>query len=164
VLLPTDTAVNFCTSSITLALADLPANAVVRWSSGATTTSIPVDASGTHSVSVSAPDHCPCSASIRVVDLCATSVHAPNAFTPNADGINDVWRPVWTTNADAILEFTVFDRWGGLLFSSTDLGDGWDGTVNGTPLPSGLYPWIGMAKDPVTSRVSELRGKIALIR
>jgi gliding motility-associated-like protein len=38
-------------------------------------------------------------------------------------------------------ELNVFDRWGGILFSTDDPASGWDGTANGTPVPNDVYVW-----------------------
>lgn len=63
----------------------------------------------------------------------------PNAFTPNGDGKNDVFRPLGV----GIKSFTfrVYSRWGTLLFSTTILGQGWDGTFQGAPQNAGNYIW-----------------------
>jgi gliding motility-associated-like protein len=50
---------------------------------------------------------------------------APNAFTPDGDGVNDMWQPVVIGVREYELE--IFDRWGALRFRTTDPGEGWDG-------------------------------------
>ncbi|MEO1449895.1 MAG: gliding motility-associated C-terminal domain-containing protein, partial [Bacteroidota bacterium] len=61
----------------------------------------------------------------------------PNAFTPNADGINDRF----TVRGNFVRDFTlqVFNRWGQLIFTSESVENGWDGRVNGRPAPEGVY-------------------------
>ena len=58
-------------------------------------------------------------------------VHVPNVFTPNGDGINDVWQVI--TNADCWLTWDVkiFNRWGNMIYSMTSPNEVWDGTVVG---------------------------------
>jgi gliding motility-associated-like protein len=163
--LPADTAVDFCTvNALSLAVEALPADAVIVWSTGSSTPSIPVGAAGSYSVHVSAPGYCAASATIDVTDLCITPVYAPNAFTPNGDGFNDAWQPVWRANANAEVEFTVFDRWGGVVYHAATRDATWDGTVNGTPVPAGVYAWTGHAWDPVTKARSAPRGHVLLLR
>lgn len=66
------------------------------------------------------------------------TLYVPNAFSPNNDGINDIFY----ASGFGITEFEIliFDRWGELLFSSDNITIGWDGTVNGAELaPIGIY-------------------------
>jgi len=68
-------------------------------------------------------------------------LYMPNAFSPNGDGKNDVFRiPL---NVDILLrEFSVFDRWGNKIFSTHDVSYGWDGTEHGTWANTGVYVYI----------------------
>ncbi|MBS1545847.1 MAG: T9SS type B sorting domain-containing protein [Bacteroidetes bacterium] len=163
--LPADTVVNFCfTPQVRLNAHAMPSNADLVWSTGETTPSIFVGSPGTYFVQADAPGSCIGSASITVIDTCKSPVYAPNSFTPNGDGINDTWRPVWSANAGAQLTWEVFDRWGHVLYSATGPSDGWDGTVTGTPVPAGAYTWRGKATDQATSVVHQLQGEIVLLR
>jgi gliding motility-associated-like protein len=62
----------------------------------------------------------------------------PNAFTPNRDGNNDVFRVIPLDNYK-LTRFIVYDRLGKLLFKTTDKYKGWDGTFNGVAQPTGIY-------------------------
>lgn len=66
-----------------------------------------------------------------------SSLDIPNIFTPNNDGENDIFR----VYGSDIFEFTmmIFDRWGGKIYESNDLNEGWDGTFKGQPVSSGIY-------------------------
>ncbi|MBS1668860.1 MAG: gliding motility-associated C-terminal domain-containing protein [Bacteroidetes bacterium] len=69
------------------------------------------------------------------------SFAVPNAFTPNGDGLNDCfgirkWGPV------TVIEFSIFNRWGQLVFSTKNPTDCWDGTYNGKMQEVGGYPYI----------------------
>jgi gliding motility-associated-like protein len=63
------------------------------------------------------------------------SFYAPNAFTPNHDGKNDLFRPLIYGNV-LQYKFIVYNRWGQQVFASTQLMQGWDGTVGGTLQPA----------------------------
>ena len=63
--------------------------------------------------------------------------NVPNSFTPNGDGINDAFRVVIAGTQPREFEFTIFDRWGRVIFSSGTPDSSWDG--EGTPI--GVYPW-----------------------
>lgn len=77
-----------------------------------------------------------------VVDTTSTRtsyLDMPNAFSPNGDGVNDIYRA--KTNYQNIVEFeaTIFDRWGTKIFSWTNIDEGWDGNYKGKEAPEGTY-------------------------
>jgi gliding motility-associated-like protein len=163
--LPPDTVVDLCAQPHVLLDAHIyPANAEVTWSTGDTTDAILVDAAATYRVHGSADGFCAASTSITVIDTCTPPVYAPNAFTPDGDGINDTWRPVCEAETYRELSWSVFDRWGHVVFSPSGPDDAWDGTAAGRPLPVGIYAWRGRAYDTDTRRVRMLKGAIVLVR
>jgi len=67
------------------------------------------------------------------------TVDMPEAFTPNGDGLNDIYRPQYTFNPTKIV-FKVYDRAGAPMFETTDYNKGWDGkTSTGQKAPQGVY-------------------------
>ncbi|MEZ4992653.1 MAG: gliding motility-associated C-terminal domain-containing protein [Saprospiraceae bacterium] len=70
-----------------------------------------------------------------------SSVYIPNAFSPNGDGVNDSFRLFTGLGVSGILEFSIYDRWGNLLFHRTDCAAdcSWDGMVKGQPAAQGVY-------------------------
>jgi len=82
-----------------------------------------------------------------------TDIKIPNAFTPNADGINDVWVIAdLAFYPDCIVK--IFNRNGALLYTSKGYATAWDGTVNGKKLPSGTYYYIIDSQALVNNRLS----------
>ena len=73
--------------------------------------------------------------SLRVLDI--FRIFIPGAFSPNADDINTVWYPRFTSTLT--LEVTIYNRWGEKIFFSNDNTGKWDGTYNGNPCPEGIY-------------------------
>ncbi len=65
---------------------------------------------------------------------------SPNIFTPNGDGINDIYFPVHEGVEE--LHLMIFNRWGQLLFESSELDAHWDGTYQGTIVPDGVYVYV----------------------
>ncbi len=65
--------------------------------------------------------------------------YVPNAFTPDGDGLNDVF--IGQGVGVKIYQLRIFDRWGHVIFESTDERAAWDGTKEGTPLPPDVYVW-----------------------
>ncbi|MFH1159802.1 MAG: gliding motility-associated C-terminal domain-containing protein [bacterium] len=90
--------------------------------------------------------------------------YIPNAFTPNGDGLNDVFR-ILGTPPENITEFhfQIFNRWGQVVFSTTNIEEPWDGTVKGKPSPEGVYVWAIYYKDDNKHTVTN-KGTLTLIR
>ena len=65
--------------------------------------------------------------------------YVPRAFSPNEDGLNDVFLPKATGMAPEGFEMRIFDRWGNQIFFSNSWDNGWDGTVDGKPVQLDLY-------------------------
>lgn len=74
---------------------------------------------------------------VQVIECRLPAVYIPNAFTPNSDGLNDVWIPKYSYITKFILQ--VYTRWGQLIFETNQFDKGWDGTLNGAPSPMGAY-------------------------
>ena len=68
-------------------------------------------------------------------------IYVPNAFSPNNDGLNDVWN-IPALNIYSNYQMLVFNRWGNVVYSSKDISHPWDGTYKGKPQPAGIYPYI----------------------
>ena len=69
-----------------------------------------------------------------------SALHVPNAWSPNGDGHNDKLYPL-TINMKELKYFRVYNRWGQLMFETSTLGIGWDGTFNGQPQVMDVYTW-----------------------
>ena len=99
-----------------------------------------------------------------VVAECPCSVEFFNTFTPNGDGFNDTFAPKLEATF-AIYVFTIYDRWGKVVFKSKDPEASWDGTINGQDAADGVYFYAlnyacMSAPDDVVSR----NGSVTLIR
>ncbi|MDD4395300.1 MAG: gliding motility-associated C-terminal domain-containing protein, partial [Bacteroidales bacterium] len=69
-------------------------------------------------------------------------VYVPNAFTPNGDGMNDVWLPIFSNIDNEKYSVCVYSRWGELIFVSNEPNVGWDGTCGGKPAPPAVYTYM----------------------
>ncbi len=86
----------------------------------------------------------------------------PNAFSPNGDGLNDVFRVI--PAGIAYTEwFRIFNRYGQLVFETNQWLKGWDGTFQGKKQPIGNYVWVLKGVDK-NNRTVELKGTIMLIQ
>jgi gliding motility-associated-like protein len=87
------------------------------------------------------------------------AVFVPNAFTPNSDGTNDTFH----VNGENLQDFKmlVYDRWGQVIFETTNPNEGWDGTYNGKPEQNGTYVYQVTAKNLGGKK---LAGGVTLVR
>lgn len=111
------------------------------WSTGDTTSELEITEEGLYRILVTNP--CGTSEdSINVSqDRCDCPIFIPNAFTPDGDGINEGFRPVFDCAVDRY-RFTVFDRWGGEVWTSEDPAEGWDGGGGAADATAiGVYAW-----------------------
>ena len=70
----------------------------------------------------------------------------PNAFTPNGDGINDIFKAKEGYKSIVSFEAAVFSRWGKKLYEWRDLDGGWDGRSGGHDVPDGAYYLVVKAR------------------
>jgi gliding motility-associated-like protein len=116
------------------------------WNGGQTTRTITIPDSGPYTLQVTDTNGCTAVDSITITDsACPQYVYVPNAFTPNSDGRNDLFRPVFAGAASGF-RFSVYDRWGRQVFQSVDPYSGWDGTTGGKRQPAGVYVWVCVYK------------------
>jgi gliding motility-associated-like protein len=105
----------------------------------------------------------PVSYTVNVVECPNTEMWIPNAFTPDGDENNNVWRPVGYNYKEGYFE--VYNRWGELIFESHDFSVGWDGSYKGGQyfVQDGVYVYKVYWVDIKNKRHVEY-GHIALIR
>jgi gliding motility-associated-like protein len=87
----------------------------------------------------------------------------PSAFTPNRDGINDYLYPLNAFKATN-LSFKIFNRYGQIVFETTDWTQKWDGTIKGKNQPSGTYVWTLSYTESDTGKNVSVKGSSTLIR
>lgn len=91
-----------------------------------------------------------------------TQITIPNAFTPNGDGKNELFRALYGVDASDV-NFSVYNRWGQLVFQDKGNHKGWDGTYGGQQQPAGTYVWVFKYKT-ATNELKKLKGTVLLIR
>jgi gliding motility-associated-like protein len=115
----------------------------------------------TYQLTVSAAGGCSASDTGRVAVTRPFAL--PNAFTPNGDGRNDVFR-VPPGVGVGLVRFEVYNRLGGRVFMTTDVSQGWDGTVDGARQPAGVYVWVIEYVDLLTGKRVRVEGTVILVR
>jgi gliding motility-associated-like protein len=92
------------------------------------------------------------------------SVYVPNTFSPNGDGVNDVFIPIIRDASLRDYSFLVFDRWGQEIFASTSIGESWDGHVNGAEPKTDVYAWRLRVRSDVDAMMREYMGHVTVLR
>lgn len=149
-------------SGATITLNATNPNATYLWQDNSTTPTYTVTQPGIYWVSVT-KNNCNNSDSINVnIINCGINLEMPNVFTPNNDHANDNFIP---KNANGIsnASLSIFNRWGQLLFQTTDLTKGWDGKINNNDSPAGTYYWI-FSYTTIKNENKTLNGFLTLTR
>ncbi|HEV8081219.1 MAG TPA: gliding motility-associated C-terminal domain-containing protein [Chitinophagaceae bacterium] len=105
---------------------------------------------------------CIATSSIFIKVYLGSTYYIPNAFTPNNDGINDVFRAI-APGIQKTMFFRVFNRLGQIMFETQDIKQGWNGTYKGVQQPGAIYVWVIKGLD-VSGKSVELKGIVTLIR
>ena len=89
----------------------------------------------------------------------------PNAFTPNGDGSNELFYGVGYVEGMKNFEMSIWDRWGGKLFSTNDPNQSWNGRFNnsGELVPNGVYLYLVEYDTPRLQRI-QLKGYATVVR
>lgn len=113
-----------------------------NWNTGSTQSSITITTPGQYWLEVKDTDGCVGRDTVSVAPKqCLKGLHVPSAFTPNGDRRNELFKPLLFGNIKAY-KFTVFNRWGTIVFQSTTPGQGWDGRIRGVMQDNGAFVWV----------------------
>ena len=90
----------------------------------------------------------------------------PNAFTPDGNDINNIFLPVFTSGFDVYdYHFTMFDRWGEVLFESYNAASGWNGTYGSQGLvEDGVYIWQIEFGETMSDKRHTYRGHVTVLK
>ena len=125
--------------------------------------------SANYTITVANEFGCKTKDEVKVIVACnKTNLNLPSGFTPDNDGVNDLFYPL-TRGYRLINKFTVYNRWGNKVFERTNFAPntpslGWNGTASDKqPLDTGVFVWVVEATCDLGQRV-ESRGTVVLIR
>jgi len=135
------------------------------WNNGVTGAFITISPTITtmYCVAVTDVNNCTDSACATVTIPCPGDLYVPDAFSPNADGYNDVLYVRILTGCLETLDFQVYDRWGNRVFESTDPDEGWDGKYKGKELAAAVFVYSAQAILINGISISK-KGNISLIK
>ncbi len=113
-------------------------------------------------------DGCEISTSKHIVVDPNIPYFAPNAFSPNADNTNDIFKLYFDDNVKTVKSFRVFDRWGALMCEQHDIDPhsahfGWDGSHRGKPMDPGVYVWMAEVTG-CDGRQLLLKGDVTIVK
>jgi gliding motility-associated-like protein len=154
--LPTDT--SLCQKD-TLLLAPALKDVTYQWNGNSDAT-VKISQEGTYDITASNASGCSRKFTVHVRSQ-NCNVYMPNAFTPNGDGKNDLFRIPETVKI-ILNKFSIFDRWGNKIFNTTERNAGWDGSFKGAASDPGVYIYLveGMANN----KKIQVKGTVTLIR
>ena len=113
-------------------------------------------------VRLTSPGGCITMDTVKVSVYDSSDIFVPKAFSPNKDGKNDLLQP-FLVNITTLKFFRIYNRWGQLMFQSTDSKQGWDGMYNYKPQPLETYTWIAEGIDGNGTTIFR-KGQTVLIR
>lgn len=132
------------------------------WNNGAQSPTITVAEPGTYTLAVADANGCTASDTVIINSkICFTEFSIPNAFTPNRDGKNDIFKPQIKGRLEHF-ELFIYNRWGQVVFRTNSAAIGWDGAINGT-VNAGTYVWMCRYKF-VNEPIKTARGTITVIK
>jgi gliding motility-associated-like protein len=110
----------------------------VFWNTGQSSTIIQVYESGLYSFEAKTAADCRVYAEKWIGDCPSRKIYIPNAFSPNYDGINDLWE-IYSKSTLEWAEVKIFNRWGGKVYEAQSGEISWDGKMDGEEMPQGVY-------------------------
>ncbi|MBC8319254.1 MAG: gliding motility-associated C-terminal domain-containing protein [Bacteroidetes bacterium] len=135
------------------------------WNTGETTETIVCDSMGNYIVEVTSYENCKSTDGVQIL-WGGTPFYMPNAFTPNGDGLNDFFGPIPRYDYVNRYYMSIFNRWGQMIYETTDINKGWNGIYKGSPCMMGAYVYRivyeEFGQQPIESKVVE--GTVMLIR
>jgi len=145
--------------------ANVPQGSTVQWSNGSTDNSIIASTPGFYWVKVT-DSVCTGYDSMQVLsEYCNCWCSVPSGFTPNDDGLNDFFKPIIDPHCMAGgYIFSVYNRWGQCVYSTTDRKGSWDGKFNGVPVDFGVYMYVVSFYGGINSNHFYFKGDVTLVR
>ena len=111
-----------------------------QWQDNSTDSFYIVKYDGNYSVQIRNSYGCPASDTLFVKEDCVNDIIVPNAFTPNGDAVNEIFRV--SGSETSTFKIYIYDRWGQEIFKSDDRDLGWDGNSRGRLVQEGFYNYI----------------------
>ncbi len=135
------------------------------WNTGEITEAIQIDSMGHYMVEVISYEGCKSTDAVQVLWGGVTPFYLPNAFTPNGDGLNDIFGAIPKYDYVSKYHLSIYNRWGQKMFECNDIDCGWDGTYQGNPATKGIYIYhIVYEEISQPGQSKTLEGTVMLVR
>ena len=95
------------------------------------------------------------------IEVVINPLFVPTGFSPNGDGLNDVLKVIG--GGTSYFKFQIFDKWGNVVFETSDISKGWDGTYKGIDLPTDVFIYVVEASF-LNNQIVKLKGDVTLFR
>jgi len=143
----------------------LPTNNTAIWNDGSTSLNYSIKTAGIYAVTITNEFGCKASDTIFLTESCTEILMVPNAFTPNDDGMDDVFGPIITNPGNVhYFRMSVYNRWGERVFFSKDAAFLWDGKIMNQVAPMSVYMYMIEYYFDDPSAITFLKGDVTLIR
>ncbi|MFH0894473.1 MAG: choice-of-anchor L domain-containing protein [Bacteroidota bacterium] len=122
-------------------------------------------AAGTYAITLAVSNDAGCTDTARYILLVKEdyAIWVPNAFTPDADGMNDLFGPKGVGWDVPEYNFYVYNRWGEILYHTTNVNHQWDGKYKGRDIEGGVYVWLVLIKEK-DGKNRKYSGHVTLLR
>jgi gliding motility-associated-like protein len=156
--------VTFCEEYGTIDIDGGLANSYEWIPEGVTKRFLTVDKIGSYVLKIGNEFNCYAYDTVIVENRCGPKLYVPNAFTPEQEGDNQV-HTIFAYNIGKF-ELLIFNRWGEVIYQTSDFRMPWNGYYRNELMPSGSYPWIitYSGNNPDYTTVHQLEGKVVLVR
>ncbi len=149
-----------CTGEKYVLAPKLTTDAAFLWQDGSTAPSFIVTHEGIYKLT--ATNECGSYGDEITITKGLCNILMPNAFSPNNDGLNDVFKVKYPF-AVSNFHFMVTNRWGQTVFETNDIHVGWNGTFKGAPPLEGIYAWVISFTD-INNKSQQIKGAVTLLK
>jgi len=142
-------------------------DALYKWNNNTNGHSLSIESAAKYWLTITNPPDCAGSDSITIkTSKCKCDLMVPNAFSPNGDGINEVYLPRLIFEGCPLDHYMlyIYNRWGQAVFFSADPHKGWDGYMNHKPADAGTYMYYIRFLDWISGETKTYKGDLTLIR
>ncbi len=144
---------------------DNPNNLMIEWDNLVSADELEINAPGVYIAEIS-NEHCTATYQKKIEEYCKGNLFIPNAFTPNGDDVNDFFLPQ-SNDHISDYEFKIINRWGVVIFSTTNIKEGWNGRAQNGLVQIDVFvykinytytsKYDGIVQENITGTVSVLR-------
>lgn len=127
------------------------------WNTGETSKNLLIEEEGDYSIEILDYNNCIQRDTINIRNQCELKMFSPNIFSPNQDNIEDTWKPEFDIYP-IDYNLNIYDKWGNLVFRTTDPNQSWDGQFRSKNVEGGIYIF------QVTADTQKFNGDILVVR